>query len=153
MPSSLLSTDDLKSYANTFDTSYEDAAINGRGEFLQAFPASRLAKLSLDKYVIGKGTASFCARVEAKTRAWANIQGATANKFGIYYGRTRSDPKQKYRFTKKFGDTKTEAFSAVKKAMLDLIQAGEKKNVSAIDENPLSQMFKAKILSLYPSVA
>lgn len=149
MPSKLLIAAELDSYAATFDNSYEDAAVSGRGEFLRAFPASRLSKISLDDYAIGKGTASFCARVEAKTRAWANIQGATANKFGIYFGRTKSDPKRKYRFTKKFGETEAQAFSAVKAALLDLLRAGEAKDFVAVDGNPLSQMFKAKILSLY----
>lgn len=105
--------------------------------------------MTLDEYVIGKGTASFCACVEAKTKSWANIQGATANKFGIYFGKTKSDFLMQYRFTKKFGKTKSEAFNGVKEALLNLVKAGESKNFSEIDENRLSQMFKAKILSLY----
>ena len=111
MPSKLLLAEELESYAETFDSSYEDAAVTGREEFLRAFPSSSLGQMSLDDYVIGKGTASFCARVEAKTKAWANIQGATANKFGIYYGRTKSDPKRKYRFTRKFGDSEDQAMA------------------------------------------
>ena len=53
------------------------------------------------------------------TKAWANIQGATSFKFGIYFGRTKSDPKRKYRFTEKFGSTEAQAFAAVKSALLD----------------------------------
>ena len=142
----------LLAFSKTFDNAYEDTAATSRGEFLRAFPISRLKsskRLTLDDYVIGKGTASFCARVEAKTKAWANIQGATAYKFGIYYGRTKSDPKQKYRFTKKFGTTKTEAFNTVKESLHALLAAGKAKKFQEIDNNPLSQMFKAKILSLY----
>lgn len=100
----------------------------------------------MDDYVIGKGTDSFCAYVEPKTKAWANIEGATASKFGIYFGRTKSDPKKQYRFTRKFGDTRSEAFMEVKKALLDLIEAGKAKDFSSIDNNLLSPMFKAKIL-------
>jgi hypothetical protein len=54
-----------------------------------------------------------------------------------------------YRFTQKFGKTEKEAFDAIKKALLNLVKAGQSKSFSEIDENPLSQMFKAKILSLY----
>lgn len=140
---------ELISFSKTFDNSYEDAAASSRGDFLRAFPINRLRKITLNDYVIGKGTASFCARVEAKTKAWANIQGATAYKFGIYYGKTKSDPKQKYRYTKKFGTTKMKAFNAVKKSLFALLAAGKSMKFQEIDNNPLSQMFKAKILSLY----
>lgn len=140
---------ELTKFAQHFDTAYEDKAVITRGQFLRTYPLSQLKNITLDEYVIGKGTASFCACVEAKTKAWANMQGATANKFGIYFGKTKSDPTMQYRFTKKFGKTKTEAFDGVKKALLDLVKAGKSKNFSEIDENPLSQMFKAKILSLY----
>lgn len=140
---------ELRVFSKNFDNSYEDAAACSRGDFLRAFPLNSLKRLTLDDYVIGKGTASFCARVEAKTKAWANIQGATAYKFGIYYGRTKSDPKHKYRFTKKFGTKKIEAFNAVKESLNALLVAGKAKKFQEIDNNPLSQMFKAKILSLY----
>ncbi len=140
---------ELLAFSKTFDNAYEDVAASTRGDFLQAFPINTLEGLTLNDYVIGKGTASFCARVEAKTKAWANIQGATAYKFGIYYGKTKSDPKQKYRYTKKFGTTKMKAFNAVKKSLDALLVAGKSKKFQEIDKNPLSQMFKAKILSLY----
>lgn len=144
-----LSSTELHNFEKTFDTAYEDKAVGTRGKFLRSYPLSQLKNITLDEYVIGNGTASFCAYVEAKTKAWANMQGATANKFGIYFGKTRSDPKIKYRFTKKFGETKNEAFNGVKNALLSLVKAGKLKNFSEIDANPLSQMFKAKILSLY----
>lgn len=149
MPKTLLKESELLTFAKGFDTVYEDAAVSARGEFLRAYPLNALKDITLDEYIIGKGTASFCARVEAKTKAWANIQGATANKFGIYYGKTKSDPERKYRFTQKFGVTKKKAFDAVKAALLALVKAGKSKNFQEIDGNPLSQMFKAKILSLY----
>lgn len=140
---------ELHTFAQNFDTTYEDKAVSSRGKFLRSYPLSRLKNITLDEYVIGKGTASFCACVEAKTKAWANIQGATANKFGIYFGKKKSDSTMRYRFTKKFGRTKNEAFYGVKEALLNLVKAGRSKSFNEIDENPLSQMFKAKILSLY----
>ncbi|MBL5826211.1 DUF3883 domain-containing protein [Serratia fonticola] len=141
--------DEFHAFSQKFDTAYEDNALSTRGQFLQAYPLRQLKNITLDEYIIGKGTASFCACVEAKTRSWANMQGATAYKFGIYFGKTKSDPITQYRFTKKFGKTKNEAFNGVKEALLHLVQAGKSKDFRTIDENPLSQMFKAKILSLY----
>lgn len=145
---SILDTD-LQIFSQNFDATYEDKAVATRGQFLRAYPLNQLHNITLDNYVIGKGTASFCACVEAKTKAWANMQGATSYKFGIYFGKTKSDPVMQYRFTQKFGKTEKEAFDAIKKALLNLVKAGQSKSFSEIDENPLSQMFKAKILSLY----
>lgn len=139
----------LHAFAQNFDTEYEDKAVITRGKFLCSYPLSKLKNIALDDYVIGKGTASFCACVEVKTKAWANMQGATAKKFGIYFGKTKSDPTMRYRFAQKFGKTENEAFDGVKEALLNLVKAGKSKSFREIDENPLSQMFKAKILSLY----
>lgn len=140
---------ELLAFEKSFDTSHEDKAVSTRGQFLHDFPLKRLNDLTLDDYVIGKGTASFCAHVEAKTREWAVIQGSTAIKFGIYYGKTKSDPTMTYRFSKKFGDSRKEAFKLVKEALLTLVKSGKAKDFEAIDNNSLSQLFKAKILSLY----
>jgi hypothetical protein len=147
-PASNLDTE-LRTFAQNFDTAYEDKAVSTRGQFLRSYPLSQLKNITLDEYVIGKGTASFCACVEAKTKAWANIQGATAKKFGIYFGKTKTDDTMQYRYSQRFGKTKKNAFEGIKAALLNLVKAGKSKSFSEIDENPLSQMFKAKILSLY----
>jgi hypothetical protein len=141
----------LQTFDRIYDAKHEDIAAQVRGEFLQIFPINSLPQMKRDDYVIGFQTPTFCAHVEAKTRPWANIQGATSNKFGIYFGRTKNDPKKIYRFTRKFGETADEAFSAVKAALLALVRLGAAPvlDFEKIDDNPLSQMFKAKILSLY----
>jgi hypothetical protein len=141
----------LEKFEAGYDTSHEDTALQNRGEFIKRFPWKRLTKLTLDEYVVGHQEPTFCNFVENKTKAWANIQGATSRKFGIYFGRTKSDPIRKYRFTEKFGTTKEEAFRSIKDAVVELVQFGSQRipNFDALDENPLSQMFKAKILSLY----
>ena len=140
----------LRKFEAEFDTAYEDHAAQQRGAFLRAFPLRKLRNITIDEYVIGKQSPTFCAYVEPLTILWANIRGATSFKFGIYYGRIKSDPTRRYRFVeKKFGRTKAQAFSAVKDALLQLVNDGAVLNFEAIDDNPLSQMFKAKILSLY----
>lgn len=149
MSITVIKKSELIEFSKNFNTSYEDDSVIARGEFIHAFPMNKLKNISLDEYVIGKNTPSFCAWVEPKTKTWANIMGATALKFGIYYGKTASDTARQYRFSQKFGNSKEEAFHNVKNALLLLVNAGKSKDFEAIDENPLSQMFKAKIISLY----
>ena len=142
---------DLAKFEAQYDSSHEDTALQTRGMFIRKFPLHSLDKLTLDEYVVGHNEPSFCNLVESGTKAWANIQGATSFKFGVYFGRTKSDPTRKYRFTEKFGTNEKDAFAAVKAALLDLVALGaaQSPNFAEIDANPLSQMFKAKILSLY----
>lgn len=141
----------LRAFESAYDVTHEDIAAQTRGEFLKAFPLKSLSHLELDNYVIGHQRPTFCAHVEAKTRPWANIQGATSEKFGIYFGKTKTDLQKKYRFTRRFGNTRDDAFRSVKTALLQLIQLGQAAQLdfAEIDKNLLSQMFKAKILSLY----
>ena len=141
----------LESFEAEYDASREDLALQSRGAFLKAFPLKRLGDLTVDTYVIGLQSPTFCSYVEAKTRYWAAIQGSPAFKFGIYFGKTKSDPSKQYRWTRKFGNNAEEAFAAVKTALLNLVREGARSapDFATIDRNPLSQMFKAKILSLY----
>lgn len=142
-----------KAFEASFDASIEDNAAQARGLFLAKFPRRRLRLLDIDDYVVGKGQDSFCAVVESKTRAWAYIEGATAKKFGIYYGRygkRKKGQRKRYHIAEgKFGKRKGKAFIAVRKALVGLVAAGDREDFAAIDGNPLSQMFKAKILSFY----
>jgi len=142
---------DIAKFAAEYDSSHEATAFRTRGVFINKFPRQSLAGLTLNEYVVGHGEASFCNLVESGTKAWANIQGANSFKFGIYYGKTKTDPARKYRFARRFGANENDAFAAVKAALLDLVALGaaEPLDFAAIDRNPLSQMFKAKILSLY----
>ncbi|WP_083900866.1 DUF3883 domain-containing protein [Azospirillum sp. B4] len=141
----------LRAFEKDYNPTFEDEAHQTRGAFLDAFPIDALPNLTVENYVIGLQQPTFCYHIEVKTRSWAIIQGATAAKFGIYFGRTKSDPKSTYRPTPRFGKTKSEAFEMVKSALIDLVAAGKKDslNFEEIDANSLSQMFKAKILSLY----
>jgi len=149
MPKSVLKISDLRAFEEVFDTTREDLALKARGEFIRRFPMKNINNLLLNDYVIGRGTDSFCAWVEPKSRDWAVIQGSTVHKFGVYYGKIKSDQVKRYRYTRKFGGNRTQAFRAVKSALILLITDGRRRDFQAIDANPLSQMLKAKILSLY----
>jgi uncharacterized protein DUF3883 len=142
----------LEQFNLEYDTSAEDRAAESRGDFLVKFPRNRLRDMTLEEYVIGTGKPTFCTYAEVNTKPWANILGATAFKFGIYFGRTKTDPRRRYRFVKRFGnntDDANKAFTAVKGSLLNLIDAGRSRRFGDVDDNELSQMFKAKILCLY----
>lgn len=144
-------SEQFSAFENHYDSELEARAVQTRGEFLEAFPIEKLKSMQLDEYVIGLQRPTFCDRVEVRTRPWAGINGATALKFGVYFGSTKSDSIKKYRFAKRFGEDPESAFQAVRQAILDLVEAGAADPIDfdLIDENPLSQLFKAKILSLY----
>ena len=78
---------DLAKFEVEYDTLHEDSALQTRGHFIEKFPLRSLDKLTLDEYVVGHHDPSFCNLVESGTKAWANIQGATSFKFGIYFGK------------------------------------------------------------------
>jgi hypothetical protein len=131
---------DLVKFEAEYDSSHEDTALQTRGLFIRKFPLHSLDKLTLENYVVGHGQPTFCNLVESGTKAWASIQGATSFKFGIYFGKTKSDPTLKYRFTEKFGTNNKDAFAGVKEALLDLVARGaaSQPDFQAIDDNPLS---------------
>ncbi|MGB9366702.1 MAG: hypothetical protein WCE79_11905 [Xanthobacteraceae bacterium] len=139
----------LADFDSAFETSYEDRANQTRGAFLNAFPLDALSRMTLDEYVIGKRQPTFCDYLEHRTKPWANTLGSTAFKFGIYYGVTKNNRTPRYRFVKRAGTSPKEAFDWLKTHLLELVEAGPALDFEAIDRNPLAQMMKAKVLSLY----
>lgn len=126
-----------------------------RNSFVRHFSLARIKKMQIDEYVAGvdlpKNGYNFCYILERQLDGLGRIIGATAFKFGVYFGRTKSDNNYEYRFTRKFGETYEEAFSNIKATILELLTLGEEENIDEIAENSLSPMFKGKILcTFYP---
>lgn len=124
-----------------------------RNSFSSFFNQNRIKNMSIDDYVAGvelpeKGF-NFCYGLERQLDGLGRIIGANAFKFGVYYGRTKSDDNYEYRFTQKFGSSYKEAFQNVKNAIQQLLNSGQTEDMEAIVENPLSPMFKGKILCTY----
>lgn len=124
-----------------------------RADFVRFFNNRRLEEMRIDEYVIGMGAAeegyNFCYTLERQLEGLGRIIGATAIKFGIYYGRTKSDQSNEYRFSSKWGNTARGAYTGVRNSIIQLIDAGRNEDISAIVENQLSTMFKGKILATY----
>ena len=120
-----------------------------RQAFVKEYSIERIGNLLLDKYVIGKGAEnrSFCYRIERELDQLGRILGAIASKFGVYYGKTKSNKTMQYRFASHWGETVDQAFIAVKKSITDLLNTPN--NLEILKDNSLSPMFKGKILFLY----
>lgn len=123
-----------------------------RKAFLRKFPPESLQNLPIERYVVGQGNKdTFCYWLETRLKDLGNIKGGTTagNKFGIYFGVTKSDKNKEYRFPSKYGSTKDEAYEQVQAALVELLDAGKNKDYRVIQENLLSPMFKGKILATY----
>jgi hypothetical protein len=120
-----------------------------RSAFTKQFNINALSSLKIDDYVIGKGHHTFCYRIERELDCLGRIIGATADKFGIYYGRTKHDSTVKYRETKIWGNNYTTAYNNIIPAIKQLIQAGASNDIDTILKSRISPMFKGKILAVY----
>jgi hypothetical protein len=127
--------------------------IKLRSAFVRHFDRNRIRTMQIDDYVIGVGFPdkgfNFCYALERQLDGLGRIIGATAFKFGVYYGHTKSEEIDEYRFTNKFGNNYQEAFEGVRQSILRLIDAGAREDLDAIVKNLLSPMLKGKILSTY----
>ena len=117
-----------------------------REAFVEDFTLKRIAMMSLDEYVIGRGDkSSFCYRIERELGPLGHITGQPSNKFGVWYSKQNGD----YKAEPRFGDDISEAFGLVKDYIIELIEAGSREDFDTIIKNPISAMFKGKILSTY----
>ena len=146
----------IKIFESDYNSDWENEAEAQRGAFLRRFPLDKLNNLTLERYVIGsKSHDTFCYWIEPGTYKWARIVGSNSFKFGVYYGKTKSDVRKRYRYTKGFAQDlplvgyQTQAFKNIHQSLLKVLEDAEALNFSAIDANPLSQMIKAKVISLY----
>lgn len=131
-----------------FKKKYEESEIE-RIKFIQIFPKKHLMQMQLDDYIVGKGGESFCYWIETKLRELGSIKGGSTadKKFGLYFNKQSGE----YRTIPKWdNDLRIDvAFINIKNAIVNLLDAGERVDVDAISDNPLSPMFKSKILVTY----
>ncbi|MEH6764116.1 MAG: DUF3883 domain-containing protein [Aequorivita antarctica] len=120
-----------------------------RNKFVQDYSANEIKQMALDDFVVGKGSAiTFCNRMENELNEWGNIHGSNARKFGLYFGTFGDDKERKYRIGKKaFGTDHNQALQKILFSIIELIE--NKDNTKLIKKNPISPMFKGKILSVY----
>jgi hypothetical protein len=108
---------------------------NKRQKFIKLFPIKKLSEITLDEYVVGGGRKnSFCYWLETSLMDLGKIKGGStaANKFGVYFGRTKSDPLDKFRTINKWGDSTKQAFEKVRSEIISLLEAGQSNNVDSL---------------------
>ena len=138
-------------FTKRLDAIAEDrkSLYNKRDAFTSYFNSSKIAKMNIDDFVIGKGENNFCRKIERDLDGLGRIIGSTAFKFGVYFGRTKSDSEYIYRYSQIWGNNHNEAHKKVSLAIVKLIEDGQNEDINAIVKSKISPMFKGKILSVY----
>jgi hypothetical protein len=124
-------------------------------EFLERWPESAVATMTLPEYVGLKDKDTFTQWVETKTRPLGSIKGAYSDKFGIYRrnkpekrSKNRENDEQ-YTWMKRFGKNREEAFDAVRQDILKIIEFAQSGDFEKLDLLQLPNLFKWKVASLY----
>ena len=125
-------------------------------KFLSLFSKEKIAKMNIDKYVIGKKNNSFCWWVEHKLSSLGDIRGGrlTAySRFGLYFNKKINDYVFGSKKTKKtkFGDNKEKIFKNIIQKILKLLNDLEEKKYDELINNELNPLFKNKLIYLYDS--
>ena len=122
-----------------------------RNKFVDKFTKKYIATMPIKEYVLGfQNDEAFCHIIEMGLNELGRIGGSPADKkFGVYYGVTKSDPEKRYRTIPKWGTTPEEAYKEIQKEIISLIEYGEQRNLSAISNSKISNMFKGKLLATY----
>jgi len=126
-------------------------------EFLKAWNFERVKNMTLQEYTNNDRNDSFCYWIESKTLHTGEIRGATAYKFGIFRrANIETDIKSKtystdgeYSWSKKYGNTKEEAFSKIKSYIIKIVENSLNNNLHAINDIEIFSLFKWKIAFLY----
>lgn len=126
-------------------------------EFLSIWSEEKVKQMTLEQYTNLNKEDSFCYWLESRTTDLGSIWGGSAYKFGVY---KRSDISKVvdadnrrtdgvYAWFIKYGETKEEAFKAVKDIILDIIYAAKNNYIERIDKIDLGPAYKWKIAFLY----
>lgn len=126
-------------------------------DFLAAWPAERLASMTLDDYAKAQGKDCFTYWLEERTEALGSIWGGSAFKFGIYARKNLADKAgdaythygASHAWSSKYGSTETEAFESVRKAVMQVARAASLGDLQGVEDADLGPVFKWKIAFLY----
>lgn len=126
--------------------------------FLERWPIERLRSMKLEEYTnIKKVTDDyFCHWLERKTLKLGSIQGGTSSKFGIYLAASPSPKlrngetfKDGYVWWKGLGQTKEEAFPAVRDAIVGIAEAAQRGELEGKLIRYIGPMVQMKLRFLY----
>lgn len=102
-----------------------------RERFVQLFPIEQLPKLTLEQYVLGKGSKdSFCYWMEFEPD-FGRIQKGAAGKFGVWWGKEE----KRWRWSNRMGVTnETEALEKIRRGLSKLVRGAEEERFSELDK-------------------
>ena len=118
-----------------------------RQQFLERFPVSCLAAMTLEQYCLGLEPKenSFCNWLEYRTYELGRMGGGDSNKFVVFY----SPSKGQYVFDSRY-ETKEQAFEAVKTGLIELLRfAEDDKFIQCDSVQPLVTVLRGKLLNMY----
>ncbi len=126
-------------------------------DFLAAWPAERLATMTLDDYTKAQSKDCFTYWLEERTEALGSIWGGSAFKFGIYARKNLADKAgdaythygSAHAWSSKYGATEAEAFENVRKAVMHVARAASLGDLQGVEDADLGPVFKWKIAFLY----
>ena len=127
-------------------------------KFLELWPVEKVRGMTLPQYHTLSEQSCFVRCLESMTDKLGSIWGGNAFKFGIYQrGNTEFSEKksrgftygEKYAWRACLGDSPEEAFAAVKKNVLSIIDAVQSRNLEAVTADALWPMVAWKIAFLY----
>lgn len=129
-------------------------------EFLKYWTLDKIKEMTLEQYTNLDKKDSFTYWLETKTVKVLGIGGGSAYKFGIFKRNPESEQKElkngqnsdenrEYGWYSKYGQSKEEAFIKIKKLIIKIIEASQKKNFSEIDNIDLGNTFKWKLAYMY----
>lgn len=117
-----------------------------RDEFVRKFTPAKIESMAIDEYIEGKQSkSSFCYVIERSLKGLGNISGVNSSIFGVWYSPEQGIYKSKSRL----GNNYKTVFPEIRKAILDLLNAGKTHDYNSIIQNPLNSLVKGKILSVY----
>ncbi|MDE6242087.1 MAG: DUF3883 domain-containing protein [Anaeroplasmataceae bacterium] len=148
-----MKSDDYKGHLEN-----EEKMIKELNKFLKKFTIEYISSMPIEVYVTGNGSKeSFCYCVERKFKCYGDISGQTTayQKFVIQWSNKYDnyifgDHRTKNR--RGFGSSVEEIYNNVRKELVNLIDATNKKDYDRIIKNPLNPLFKNKISYLYNSI-
>jgi 5-methylcytosine-specific restriction protein B len=131
---------------------------NIRKEFLKEWSLDKVKQMTLDEYTNLNKRDSFCYWLESKTTDVISIWGGSSYKFGIFKRNPDAEEKElsrwqdgdgEYGWYEKYGKDKDEAFSNVKRLIVQTIEYAIKENFDPINDIDLGCAFKWKIAFMY----
>ncbi len=122
-------------------------AENLRRKFVEDYPIESIVELSLFDYAIGNKV-SFCQRIKYELKDMASMGNTYPSIFGIYLNNGITATLSKT-YKKIYSDDVEEAFLAIKKDIIKLLDYAKKGDYTAIVNSRLHKPFKSRLIITY----